>query len=98
MKDTDLQNILAVILGDVDFVRSKHECVVKNYKRKIQKETYQEPLARKGLDHYIPQAIETYNNLTDSNIRLDKQGKEMFQRHNFKKKFLKVWINSNRKH
>jgi hypothetical protein len=33
MKDTDLQNILAVILGDVDFVRSKYECVVKNYKR-----------------------------------------------------------------
>ena len=79
MKDTDLQNILAVILGDADFVRSKHECVVKNYKRKIQKETYQEPLARKGLDHYIPQAIETYNNLTDSNIHLDKQDKEIFK-------------------
>ena len=79
MKDTDLQNILAVILGDVDFVRSKHECVVKNYKRKIQKETYQESLARKGLDYYIPDAIKVYNTITDSNVHLDKQDKEIFK-------------------
>jgi hypothetical protein len=79
MKDVDLQNILAVILGDSNFVRNKHEYVVKNYKRKIQKEIYQESLARKGLDYYIPDAIKVYNTLTDSNIHLDKQDKEIFK-------------------
>ena len=79
MKDVDLQNMLAVILGDSDFVRSKHEYVVKNYERKIQKKIYQESLARKGLDHYIPDAIKVYNTLTDPNVNLDKQDKEIFK-------------------
>jgi hypothetical protein len=75
----NLQNILTVILENPDFVRQKHTGFVKNYKRKIQDETYDEHLAKKGLDHYIPDAIKVYNTLTDSNIRLDKQGKEMFK-------------------
>ena len=76
---TNLQNILTVILENPDFVRQKHTGFVKNYKTKIQDETYDEHLARKGLDHYIPDAIKVYNTLTDSNIHLDKQDKEIFK-------------------
>ena len=79
MTGINFERILKTVLEDSQFVFRKHEPFVKNYKRKIQKETYQEPLARKGLDHYIPQAIETYNNLTDSHIHLDKQDKEIFK-------------------
>ena len=75
----NLRNILTVILENPDFLRQKHTGFVKNYKRKIQDETYDEHLAKKGLDHYIPDAIKVYNTLTDSNIHLDKQDKEIFK-------------------
>ena len=75
----NLQNILTVILENPDFVRQKHTGFVKNYKIKIQDETYDEHLAKKGLDHYIPDAVTAYNTLTDSNIHLDKQDKEIFK-------------------
>ena len=75
----NLQNILTVILENPDFVQQKHIDFVKNYKTKIQDETYDEHLAKKGLDHYIPDAITVYNTITDSNVHLDKQDKEIFK-------------------
>ena len=75
----NLQNILTVILENPDFVQQKHIGFLKNYKRKIQDETYDEHLAKKGLDHYIPDAITVYNTITDSNVHLDKQDKEIFK-------------------
>ena len=75
----NLQNILTVILENSDFVQQKHIGFLKNYKTKIQDETYDEHLAKKGLDHYIPDAITVYNTITDSNVHLDKQDKEIFK-------------------
>ncbi len=79
MEQKELQKILEIILDDSDFVRQKHDMVVKNYKRKINKNIYDESLARKGLDHYIPLAIQTYNSKTNEFLILNKIDKEAFR-------------------
>lgn len=79
MEQKELQKILDIILDDSQFVYSKHEPFVKNYKRKIDKKIYNEDLARKGLDHYIPKALETYNSKTNQFITLDKNDKAIFK-------------------
>ena len=79
MDDKELQKIFEIVLDDFDFIHSKHDMVVKNYKQKIDKKTYDESLARKGLDYYIPKAIETYHSKTNQFITLDKDDKEAFK-------------------
>lgn len=84
MTEIDFDNILKIVLEDSQFVRSKHQPFVKNYKRKLEKNIFDETLARKGLDHYVPQAIKTYNSKTNQLITIDK-----FQKEDFKEIILK---------
>ena len=79
MTKIDFGNILKTVLEDSQFVFSKHTPFVKNYKRKIEKNIFDETLARKGLNHYIPQALETFNSKTNQFITLDKSQKEEFK-------------------
>ena len=74
------------------------DMIVKNYKQKIDKKTYDESLARKGLDYYIPKAIETYNSKSNQFIILNKDDKETFKEiilKTFPFNILLSFINSN---